>query len=59
MFEAVDKLRGNMGPINYKHVALGPIFLEYISDVLDVLGRVYEYFRGPFAGAECIAKDIA
>jgi type I restriction enzyme M protein len=27
-----DKLRGNMEPSNYKHVALGLIFLKHISD---------------------------
>jgi type I restriction enzyme M protein len=39
LFKAADKLRGNMEPSDYKHVAL-------------VLGRVYEYFLGQFAGAE-------
>lgn len=29
---AADKLRGNMEPSDYKHVALGLIFLKYISD---------------------------
>ncbi|NBC47766.1 MAG: SAM-dependent DNA methyltransferase, partial [Gammaproteobacteria bacterium] len=27
-----DKLRGNMEPSNYKHIALGLIFLKHISD---------------------------
>jgi len=27
------KLRGNMHAADYKHVFLGPIFLDYISDV--------------------------
>jgi len=31
MFKAADKLRGNMEPSDYKHVALGLIFLKYIS----------------------------
>ena len=31
-----DKLRGNMGPSDYKHIVLGPIFLKYISDALEV-----------------------
>ncbi len=31
MFKAADKLRGNMQPSDYKHVALGLIFLKYIS----------------------------
>ncbi|MBV5338219.1 MAG: SAM-dependent DNA methyltransferase [Deltaproteobacteria bacterium] len=32
MFKAADKLRGNMEPSDYKHVALGLIFLKHISD---------------------------
>lgn len=32
MFRAADKLRGNMEPSDYKHVALGLIFLKHISD---------------------------
>lgn len=32
LFAAADKLRGNMDAAEYKHVALGLIFLKYISD---------------------------
>jgi type I restriction enzyme M protein len=32
LFKAADKLRGNLEPSEYKHVALGLIFLKYISD---------------------------
>lgn len=32
LFRAADKLRGNMEPSDYKHVALGLIFLKHISD---------------------------
>ena len=32
LFKAADKLRGNMEPPDYKHVALGLIFLKHISD---------------------------
>ena len=32
LFGAADKLRGNMEPSDYKHVALGLIFLKHISD---------------------------
>ncbi|AHB77232.1 class I SAM-dependent DNA methyltransferase [Pandoraea pnomenusa] len=35
MFKAADKLRGNMDPSDYKHVALGLIFLKYISDAFE------------------------
>ncbi|QYR53556.1 type I restriction-modification system subunit M [Lysobacter soyae] len=35
MFKAADKLRGNMEPSDYKHVALGLIFLKFISDAFE------------------------
>ena len=35
LFAAADKLRGNMEPSDYKHVALGLIFLKYISDAFE------------------------
>jgi type I restriction enzyme M protein len=35
LFAAADKLRGNMDAAEYKHVALGLIFLKYISDRFD------------------------
>ena len=34
-WQAADKMRGHMDPSEYKHVALGPIFLKYISDAFD------------------------
>ena len=39
LWAAADKLRGNMDAAEYKHVALGLIFLKYISDA-------FEEFRG-------------
>ena len=35
LFKAADKLRGTMEPSDYKHVALGLIFLKYISDAFE------------------------
>ncbi len=32
LWKAADKMRGHMDPAEYKHVALGLIFLKYISD---------------------------
>jgi len=32
LFKAADRLRGNMEPSDYKHVAFGLIFLKHISD---------------------------
>ena len=35
LFLAADKLRGNLEPSEYKHVALGLVFLKYISDAFE------------------------
>ncbi|WP_416340170.1 type I restriction-modification system subunit M N-terminal domain-containing protein [Pseudomonas sp. C11] len=35
LWKTADKLRGNMEPSDYKHVALNLIFLKYISDVFE------------------------
>lgn len=35
IWQAADKLRGNMDASEYKHVVLGLIFLKYISDSFD------------------------
>lgn len=35
MFQAADKMRGSMYASEYKHVALGLIFLKYISDAFE------------------------
>lgn len=35
LWSAADKLRGNLDAAEYKHVALGLIFLKYISDRFD------------------------
>ena len=35
LFKAADKLRGNMEPSDYKHIALGLVFLKYISDAFE------------------------
>ena len=32
LWAAADKLRGNMDAAEYKHVALGLVFLKYVSD---------------------------
>jgi len=40
LFKTADKLRGNMEPSDYKHVALGLIFLKYISDAFEARHKV-------------------
>ncbi|WP_413207860.1 type I restriction-modification system subunit M [Rhodospirillum sp. A1_3_36] len=36
LWTAADKMRGNMEPSDYKHVALGLIFLKFISEAFEV-----------------------
>jgi type I restriction enzyme M protein len=35
LWQAADKMRGHMDPAEYKHVALGLMFLKYISDAFE------------------------
>ena len=35
LFKAADKMRGSVEPSEYKHIALGLIFLKYISDAFE------------------------
>src|ERR687888_383019 len=39
LWQAADKMRGHMDAAEYKHVALGLIFLKYISDSFEELHR--------------------
>lgn len=36
LWQAADKLRGNLSPSDYKYTVLGLIFLKYISDAFDI-----------------------
>ena len=50
LWAAADKLRGNMEPSDYKHVALGLIFLKYISDAFEA--KRAELLKEELADAE-------
>ena len=50
LWAAADKLRGNMEPSDYKHVALGLIFLKYISDAFEA--KRAALFKEELADAE-------
>ena len=50
LWATADKLRGNMEPSDYKHVALGLIFLKYISDAFEA--KRSELLKDEFADAE-------
>lgn len=57
LFKAADKLRGNLEPSEYKHVALGLIFLKYISDAFDGLHAKLE--ADEYADAEDTEEYLA
>ncbi len=50
LWATADKLRGNMEPSDYKHVALGLIFLKYISDAFEA--KRAELLEEPLADPE-------
>ncbi|MCZ0937611.1 MAG: class I SAM-dependent DNA methyltransferase [Gemmatimonadota bacterium] len=50
LWAAADKLRRNMEPSDYKHVALGLIFLKYISDAFEA--KRTELLKEELADAE-------
>ncbi|MGY1771636.1 N-6 DNA methylase [Blastococcus sp. SYSU D00813] len=42
LWDAADKLRGNLEAAEYKHVVLGLVFLKYVSDAFDARRRQLE-----------------
>lgn len=46
LWQAADKMRGHMDPGEYKHVALGLIFLKYISDAFEERHSQLEFLTG-------------
>lgn len=52
LWKAADKLRKNMDAAEYKHVALGLIFLKYISDAFEELYQNLKTGQGEFEGAD-------
>ncbi|XQZ41619.1 SAM-dependent DNA methyltransferase [Paracoccus yeei] len=60
LFKAADKLRGNMEPSDYKHVALGLIFLKHISDGFEAKHAelLAEYPEGAEDPDEYLAENI-
>jgi type I restriction enzyme M protein len=51
LWKTADKLRKNMDAAEYKHVALGLIFLKYISDAFEELHQQLLNGEGEFEGA--------
>jgi type I restriction enzyme M protein len=60
LFKTADKLRGNMEPSDYKHVALGLIFLKHISDRFETRQRelMEEYPEGVEDPDEYAAENV-
>jgi type I restriction-modification system DNA methylase subunit len=52
LWQAADALRNNMDAAEYKHVALGLIFLKYISDAFEAKHAELEAQRGEGADPE-------
>ncbi|MCA6469362.1 MAG: SAM-dependent DNA methyltransferase [Chitinophagaceae bacterium] len=52
LWKAADKLRKNMDAAEYKHVALGLIFLKYISDAFEELYNKLSDGEGDYEGAD-------
>ncbi|MBI5244909.1 MAG: SAM-dependent DNA methyltransferase [Elusimicrobia bacterium] len=52
LWQSADKLRKNMDAAEYKHVALGLVFLKYISDAFDVLHSKLVAGKGDYEGAD-------
>lgn len=57
LWKAADKLRKNIDAAEYKHVALGLIFLKYISDSFEELHSKLESGEGEYAGADPEDRD--
>lgn len=52
LWKAADKLRKNMDASEYKHVALGLVFLKYISDAFEELYNKLKEGKGEYEGAD-------
>ena len=64
LWDAADRMRGHMDPSEYKHIALGLIFLKYISDVFsgevttDLEARAATEYTEPEDRDEYAAENI-
>ncbi|MXP44852.1 class I SAM-dependent DNA methyltransferase [Allopontixanthobacter sediminis] len=60
LFKAADKLRGNLEPSEYKHVALGLIFLKYISEAFELHRKklLQEEYADPEDAEEYLAANV-
>jgi type I restriction enzyme M protein len=52
LFKAADKLRKNIDAAEYKHIALGLVFLKYISDSFEALHNKLIEGKGEYKGSD-------
>ena len=57
LWKAADKLRKNIDAAEYKHVVLGLIFLQYISDAFENLYEKLNKGEGEYEGADPEDRD--
>ena len=57
LWKAADKLRKNIDAAEYKHIALGLIFLKYISDSFEEMYEKLSAGKGDYAGADPEDRD--
>jgi type I restriction enzyme M protein len=57
LWKAADKLRKNIDAAEYKHIALGLIFLKYISDSFEEMFEKLSAGMGNYAGADPEDRD--
>ena len=57
LWKAADKLRKNIDAAEYKHIALGLIFLKYISDAFEGLYHKLQKGAGDYDGADPEDRD--
>lgn len=57
LWEAADKLRGNLEAAEYKHVVLGLVFLKYVSDAFAERRGALEALVSDPGSAEYIANE--
>lgn len=60
LFKAADKMRGGLEPSEYKHVALGLIFLKYISEAFQAMHDqlAEDEFTNPEDPEEFLAENV-
>ncbi len=60
LFKAADKMRGALEPSEYKHVALGLIFLKYISEAFNALHQklAEDEYADPEDPEEYLAQSV-